>query len=248
MSSKFNRKFKKYIPVFTLVIFLYFSIVSLAAVFYSENPQLVFTDQRYENQMMKIGDLVDPFPDGKNESELEEESKLFDAQVVVMSNIERHTEYKLHLFALPGQISQVYRDFSIYIFTNQETDYIVKLDNQTLKTGKMFWMERIDTRSEYDKVTLEIILANQSGVERVFNFKKLELIDSPWQTKDEGDDDKDKDVPDVVKPYLQMTQGDFNLFIAKRVFADIVSVICGIILGIYFAAIKADLRGIGRIL
>jgi len=196
-------------------------------------------------------DIINPFPgDGNNTKPPDEKTdpNVFDAQVILMSNVERGTSYNIHLFALPGQKSELYRDFSVYIYTSQKANYIVKVDNQTRKSGEVTWMERIDLNSEYETMDVKVILNNKTGVQRDFVFKKITLLDSPWQAKEDKDKDKDESVPDIIDPYIRMSRGELNEFVAKRVIADIAAVILGILFGVQIAALKADLRGIDRVL
>lgn len=170
---------------------------------------------------------------------------IFDAQVIIMSNIDKDDKYKLHLFALPGQVAEIYRDFSIFMYSNQPANYLIKIDNQTHTTGSFNWIKRIDTRSEYRNIDILVILENATGVSRQFKFNNLRLIESPWVKSEDKDEGEDK-IPDFIEPYIRMTQGEMNIFIAQRVFADIAAVVLGILFGTQLAAVKADLRGIER--
>ena len=174
---------------------------------------------------------------------------IFDAQVIVMSNVERDTGTSKHLFALPDQTgAQMYRDFSIYIFSNQPTNYLVKIDNFTVETGTMNWLKRIDRHSDYSKTDIYVMLQNESGGTREFSFSKLSLLDSPWQNNGGTSEQPNNEIPEIIKPYIEMSQGEYSVYVAKRVVADIVSVIAGILIGIQFAALRADFRGIERAL
>jgi hypothetical protein len=151
---------------------------------------------------------------------------------------------------LPGQNgANLYRDFSIYIFTNQQANYQIKIDNFTVESGSVSWLKRIDQHSDYSKADIYVLVENLTGGVRDFSFDDIRLVDNPWSSSqpDESENNQ-RSIPDIIKPYVEMSQGEFNLFIAKRVIADIASVIAGIIVGIQIAALKADFRGIERAL
>ena len=247
MFKKIFRNTRKYIHVVVLGFLLYILIISTLTVFYLDNPQLVFTDREYDNPFQRFGDFTDPldFPE-EDENETDGGPQIYDAQVILMSNIERHTDHILHLFALPGQRSQIYRDFSVLIYVSDTSEYLLKVDNQTFDSGTVTWMTRIDVHTEYDEVDVKVYLTNATNAERIFDFKGVYLLDSPWQsTPDDSGDEPD--IPDIVEPYIKMSQGEFSMFVAKRIFADIASVIAAILIGIQLAAIKSDLRGIERV-
>ena len=247
MLKKMLKNTRKNIHIIVLAFLVYVMVISCLTVFYLDNPQLIYIDQVSSSVFQKYESITDPLdtePE-KNGADDKTEPDIFDAQVIVMSNIERHTGHPLHLFILPGQGGQLYRDFSVYIFTNQKVDYLIKIDNQTYDSGTGGWMKIVKARSEYDAVDISVTLVNSSLVERKFGFNNLQLLDSPWQTAP-GDGD-DINIPDIVEPYIKMTQGEMSMFIVKRVFADVVSVIAAIVIGIQIAAMKSDLRGIERV-
>jgi hypothetical protein len=247
MFKKFIENTKKAYKLFIIGMLIYAIVVSLATAICLDLNQTNFQ----KNTLAE--NLTDPFDDGykidDGESNQDDRSipgdKIFDGQVYLMSNVERGTGYSLHLFAMPGQKSELYRDFSIYMFSNQKCNFLIKIDNQTYDRGEMTWFHRVDANSEYNKLDVTVILENTSQVSREYKFKSIQLLDSPWQTKKEKEE-KEEETPDMVRPYLEMTQGDLNMFIVKRVIADIVSVIFGIMIGIQMAAVRADLRGIQR--
>jgi hypothetical protein len=208
----------------------------------------------YNNDYLdNFDDIVNPFPDppsGGNQTVPDTTgSGVFDAQVMLLSNVERGTQYNIHLFALPGQKAELFRDFSVYIYSNQPANYLIKVDGQTHASGSVIWMKKIELHSEYETMDVFVTLENKTGVSREFKFEKIVLLDSPWQTKDKDKDKQaDEDVPDLIDPYVRMSRGELNEFIIKRVFADIVAVILAILFGLQLAALKADLRGIDRVM
>lgn len=205
------------------------------------------------NYLDNFDDVINPFPDppsgGNQTTPKETGSNVFDAQVILMSNVERGTQYYIHLFALPGQKAELFRDFTVFIYSNQPANYLIKVDGQTHASGSVGWMKKIDLHSDYESMDVIVTLENKTGVSREYKFEKIVLLDSPWQTKDKdktGEDDED--VPDIIDPYVRMSRGELNEFIIKRVFADIMAVILAILFGLQLAALKADLRGIDRVM
>jgi hypothetical protein len=100
--------------------------------------------------------------------------------------------------------------------------------------------------SDYSKLNLWVLVANETGVERSFEFTDIRLVDSPWQATDDGTGGNESKIPDIIKPYLALSEGEFTAFVLKRVIADVMSVVAGIFIGIQMATMKADLRGVGR--
>jgi hypothetical protein len=247
MFKKIIRSTKRYSNFLCLGILVYIATILCLTAFY--------VDQYNQPTTYDLTNRLFGGPGGtdtwNNSTTLD--AGIFDAQVIVMSDVERSSDFPRHFFALPGQQADIFRDFSIFMFTNQPTHYLVKVDNFTIDQGMMNWMKRIDRHSEYNTVSIYVLLENESGGSREFIFDRLNLMDSPSQggTGGGGGDGSGTDnqqIPDFIKPYVQMSQGEFNLFVGKRVFADIISVIAGIIVGIQFAALKADFRGIERAL
>ena len=238
--AKNDKRFRKNIHIFILALSIYAMIVSSIILIYGGN-----TDFRndVEGDVNPINYFTnDTIPD---EWENPNASKMFDVQVLILSNIQTETSYTTHLFVAPGQTAKIYRDFAVFIFANQKATYIIKMDNQTYTSGAMFWMKRITMHSDYSKLNLRVLIANESGVERNFDFVDIRLIDSPWQS-DEDQGGNQSEIPDIIKPYLSMSQGEFTAFVLKRVVADVLSVLAAIFIGIQLATMRADLRGVAR--
>lgn len=240
--AKNDKRFRKNIHIFILALSIYGVIVSGIVLIYAGESNFKTT---------VTGDIkpIDYFTNDTTlpaEWENPNASKMFDVQVVVLSNIQTDTSYPQHLFVLPGQQAKIYRDFAVFIFANQRATYIVKMDNQTYTSGAMFWMKRITMRSDYSKLNLQVLVANETGVERNFEFTDIRLVDSPWQATDDGNGGNESKIPDIIKPYLALSEGEFTAFVLKRVVADVLSVVAAIFIGIQLATMKADLRGVGR--
>ena len=243
MFKKFIRNTKKYANFLYLGILIYVAIITMFTAFYIDRyevPVAYDINNRLGNETSNQSNYFNwTYQPG-----------VFDAQVVIMSNVQIASDYTKHLFALPGQTSaNIYRDFSIFIFVNQPAHYLLKIDNFTIENGNIDWLKRIDRHSDYSTADIYILVENMSGGSREFTFSKLKLIDSPWQAGGSGTGEQTSNqIPEIIKPYIEMSQGEYSLYVAKRVAADIISVIAGILVGIQFAALRADFRGIERAL
>lgn len=212
----------------------------LLSAIYLDNPQLVFTEQL-------SAEYTNPFEedDGNNNlSNYTEYFEQFEGFVMVASATEQKN-HELHLFAFPGQRASIYRDFSIYIFSNQPCYYQVKIDDQVHSRGFNEWKSVVKASSDYSDVRIEVTLVNETNVSLpVFSFEKLKLINSPW---DAGGDDDDEEETDVDE-WIRMSRGEFNTFIATRIVVDITAAFLAVVVGTSMAAIAADAMGIQRIL
>lgn len=242
MFKKFIRNTKKYANFLYLGILIYTAIVTIFTAFYVD----AYNEPMAYDINNRLGNETD------NQSQWHNGTLnpgIFDAQVFIMSNVNTGTNNQRHYYTLPGQTgSYLYRDFSIFIFSNQQANYMIKIDNFTVESGTMNWLRRIDRHSDYSSADISVLLENETGAQREFLFEKIKLYDTPGASGGEDQDGTSNQVPDIIKPYIQMSQGEFNLFIVKRVAADIISVIAGILVGIQFAALRADFRGIERAL
>lgn len=236
MVKKINAKTKYRIVASSLLVYIIF--LSFFTIGITNTINETHNLDNYESGITVPGE--DPTPPPATH-------EMFNPQVLIMSNLESQTRFSTRLFTLPGYRADIYRDFSIFIYSNQPANYLVKMDGQTHSTGSLSWMKRIDMRSEYRNVDIEVILENATGISRTFLFENIRLVDSPW-VRDEDKDDDDDRVPDLLDPYIKMSRGEMNVFIAKRVFADVVAVVMGILFGIQMAAVKADLVGISRVM
>lgn len=173
----------------------------------------------------------------------------FDAQTFIASNFEQKTGHRLHLYAFPGHEADLYRDFAIYIFVDEEATFLIKIDDQKVDEGTVEWRHIYRSRSEYNYMDVTVIVKDKdSDAERTFTYDQLDLLDSPWQAeKDkEGDEEEDK-TPEIAKPYISMGQGEFTIFVLLRVIADVTSAFFAVLIAMKYAAIKTDMAGTQRL-
>ena len=240
--AKTKNRFRKNIHIFVLAFAIYGIAVSGIVLLYSDAPK-----------EKNVGAGINPIDYFNNNGTLPAEwenpnaSTMFDVQAIILSNIQTETSYTQHLFVIPGQDARIYRDFAVFVFANQPASYIIKMDNQTYTSGTMHWMKRITMHSDYSKLNLQVIVANKTDIEREFDFTNIRLIDSPWQTDQGNNNGNQTNIPDIIKPYLSLSEGEFTAFTLKRVVADVLSVLAGIFIGIQLATMRADLRGVGRV-
>jgi hypothetical protein len=242
MFKKINKKTKsKIIASGILAYILFISFFTFSFINYNTE---VYNIENYDQG------ITVPGGNGTTEPEVPDSTQhtLFNPQVLLMSNLEPSSRYSMRLFTIPGYHADLYRDFSVFIYSNQPAKYIIKMDGQTYSTGTLEWMKRIEMRSEYRNIDVDVILENATGITRTFSFENIRLVDSPWVRDEDKKDDDDDRVTDILDPYVKMSRGEMNIFIAKRVFADVVAVIMGILFGIQMAAVKADLAGISRVM
>jgi hypothetical protein len=217
-----------------------FIMLFLSAV-YIDNPQLVFTDQlsaEYTNPFEENGSI-----DG-NRSNYSEYFEKFEGFVVIGSATEVKS-HKLHLFALPDQQANVYRDIKIYIFSNQPCYYEVKIDDQVHSRGFNEWKSTVKATSDYSRMDVEVTLVNETNVTLpAFTFDNLHLLDSPWEKEGGGEEEEETSVDE----WIRMSRGEFNIFIATRIIVDVVFVFLGVVVGTSMAAMAADAMGIQRII
>ena len=226
-----------------LIIPIYILVMLGISTFYYENPHLYFTEQVQ-------GGVVNPFDpenqedDEGNDTGYDKIFEQFEGYVILASATEvKH--HNLHLFALPGQQAQIYRNYTIYIFTNQPCFYQVKVDDQLYKQGHSKWKAVVRGSSPYSDITIEVTLINETDVTLpVFKFKDVTLIESPWETGGGAAGDKDEA---EGQEWIMFSQGEFNTFIAIRIFSDIIYALLGVVAGVSIAAVKTETAGIQRL-
>ena len=226
-----------------IVIPVYIIMMLGVSTFYYENPHLHFIDQ-------VKGDIINPFdPDYQddedgNETDYIEKFKQFEGYVILASATEAGG-HDLHLFALPGQKAQIYRNYSIYIFTNQPCYYQVMVDDQLYERGHSEWKTKVRGSSPYSNINIEVTLINETNATLpVFKFKDVTLLYSPWETGGGGAGDEDEE---EGEEWIRFSQGEFNTFIAIRIVSDIIYAFLGVVAGISFAAVRTDTLGIQRV-
>ena len=221
---------------------MYVLINILIAAVYVDNPQLVFTDQL-------SAEFVNPFESGNENSNMSNYTQYFDQfeGFVIVGSATEVNNHHLHLFALPNQKANVYRDIKIYIFSNQPCYYRVKVDDQIHSQGYNEWKSSVKATSSYSTVSIEVTLVNETNVTLpVFIFKDLVLMDNPWDAVSDDDDD-DSSVTDVDE-WIRMSRGEFNMFIATRIAVDIIFGFLGFVAGTSIAVMHADTMGIQRVI
>jgi hypothetical protein len=186
--------------------------------------------------------------DDEQDNEPDSGIDVFDAQAFIASNYERKTGYRMHLYAFPDQEADLYRDFAIYIFVDSPATYLIKIDDQKVDEGEVEWRHIFKTHSEYNYMDVTIIVQEkETGAQREFTFKEIDLLDSPWQGGGGGGEDEEPEKePEIAKPYFSLSRGEFTIFIFLRVVADIVSGFFAVLIAMKFAAIKADMAGTAR--
>jgi hypothetical protein len=199
-------------------------------------------------------DDISIIPGGGNGESTEEEQTdsgidIFEAQAFIVSNYQQSTGTRMHLYAFPGHDADLFRDFAIYIFADDNATFLIKIDDQKVAEGSFEWRYIYKGSSTYNFMDVTVIVKKEGGdAQRSFDFTRIDLIDAPWQAKqDKKDEDEEEDkVPEVLKPYLSMGQGEFTIFILLRVFADVVSAFFAVLIAIKYAAIRADMAGTQR--
>lgn len=160
--------------------------------------------------------------------------KMYEGKVIVLSR-KNNTRNIVSPDSVDGRM---YPDFEIYMFANQPSYYLIKLDNQTYKTGYFKWWARVKAHTEYQSIDIEVVLKNKTGVELPhFTYKHVAITHGGAAQP-----------PSIVEPYVKMfTEGQVNAMLIKRVISDMLLAIWGLLTGIGMAVIRADLRGIERV-
>lgn len=238
MLRRFNRA--RYFAIITLsVISIYvFAMIVLTAIF-CQYPGLVFVNQ-------VSADIPNPFEGGdydngdiKNYSEI---FKQFEGYVILASNVESGS-HDLHLFALPGQNAQIYRNFTLFIFTNQPCYYEVKIDDQVYQRGYSEWKALVKSSSPYTTMNIVVTLKNETNATLpLFEFKNIKLLDSPWEAQG-----GEEEVP-VVEEWIRFSRGEFTWWVIRGIALQLGFAFLGIVSGTAYASIHADTRGINRVI
>jgi len=213
----------------SLLVFSFYLFAMLSAsAFLLDNPGFLFAK----------GEVVNPF-ETIPVSNYSNRFSRFEGYVVISSGVKDHD---LHLYALPGEIAQIYRNFSVLIFANMPCFYEVKIDDQVYERGYCEWRSVVKASSPYTTVNVEVLLLNETNVSLpLFEFKDLKLLDSPWEAIEEGEG------PVVVEEWIRFTRGEFTTWVLMRIGIQILFAFLGIVSGTSYATVHADLRGIERI-
>jgi len=224
-----------------LIIPLYIIIMLLLSQFYIANPEFYFTGQ------VSAGGLINPFDDGQGDSQdyddltnYTEKFRQFEADVFILSG---HKTHDLFLSARPGQNAQIYRNFSIYIFSNMPCFYEIKMDEQLLQRGYSEFKTVVVASSPYETMDLTVRLINvTNSTLPLFSFKNLALLDSPWDIiSEEGGGGP-------VEEWVRFSRGDFTAWVIMRIVIDIGFAFLGVVFGTSYATLHADLRGIEQLI
>lgn len=228
---------KLFINIVSLVIPAYIIVMILFSQILIDNPQLLFSGQ-------VSAKIVNPFDTDYEGSKQNYSKKFsqFEGFAIIMSAVEV-SSHNLHLFALPGQNAQLYRNFSIYMFSNQPFYYEIKIDDQVYQRGYSEWKGIVKASSPYNDLNVQVKLINETNATLpIFYFKNLKLLDSPWEAVSEGEG------PPVIEEWIKFTQGEFTMWIVKMIAIQLSFGFFGAVIGTSTASIKADLRGILRLL
>jgi len=222
---KTMRRNCKYIP---FVVIIFYSIVFL----------MVFTTP-YTSAGNTDGGIVDPYlPPSKNgSSNASDVFYRFEGQVFILSKGEGSD---LYLYAQDN--ANIFREFSIYMLTNQKSYYQILIDNQVHSEGEFEFMKIVKASSPYSSADIEVKLVNETGVELPsFKFSNLILLDvgeAPGEPEE---------ISPIIEPYIKMTQGEMNVFIATRLITDLSLTILGFLVGSSIAVLKTDYQGVEQV-
>lgn len=231
------KRTKEILRISAIVLVLYIFLMLFISAVIQDNPELMFPGQ-------VSADITNPFGDDDSnitDQNYSERFKQFEGFVVVASATETKT-HDLHLMALPGQRAKLYRNFTIYIFSNMPCFYEIRLDDQVYERGFSEWKAKVSGSSPYNTLDIEVRLINLTNVSLpVFLFSGLELLDNPWEATGGGG-------TPVVEEWIRMTRGDFSVWVIKMIFMQIGFGFLGAVGGTSLATIHADIRGIERLL
>ena len=235
--EKINKKtrFARFVCLFFLAYFL--SMFVLSSIVY-DNPQWFLVGQ-------VNADIVNPF-ENEDEGDITDYNEIFEqfeGYVFISSGLQKK-DHNLKLMAVPGQPAQIYRNFTIHIFTNQPCYYEIRIDDQVFSRGTCMWKSEVKTGSPYNDMTVRVTLVNMTNVSLPsFNFATISLLDNPWDSVSEGDG------PIVVEPYFRLfNEGEWTVWVAKSIAVQILFLVVAIPCGMGLAQVHADLRGIGQVL
>lgn len=231
------RYIRNFSQIALLVLPSYILIMLVISTVVCDNPDILFQNQA-------SAEIVNPFSNdnatgGSNYSEVFEQ---FEGFVIIASAVET-TSHNLHLFALPGQNAQIYRNFSIYVFSNQPCFYEVRIDDQILQQGHSNWKAVVKSSSPYTTMDVKVTLINDTNVSLpVFIFSGIKLLDSPWDAIDEGEG------PPVAEEWIRFSQGEFTAWVIRGILIQVGFAFLGVVCGTSYASVHADLRGIQRVI
>jgi len=212
VSKKEKLRFtKKILHQSLIIVLIYILILLLLSAIIQDNPELVLPG------VVVANDIKNPFGDEIENDTLNyfEKFKQFEGFVIVASATETNT-HDLHLMALPGQRAKLYRNFTIFMFSNMPCYYEIKIDDQVFERGYFEWKASVKSSSPYNTLDISVRLINETNVSLPgFNFIGMELLDSPWEVIEEGEG------PAVIEEWIRMTRGEFTTWVIKMILMQI---------------------------
>jgi len=203
-----------------------------------DNPLLVFPEQARAV-------IINPFGDeevNSSDGEYSQYFHQFEGYACILSGLDWSNQ-NLYLVAVPGKSTQIYRNFSIFIFSNMPCFYEVRFGDQVYCRGRNEWKSVVKASSEYSDETIRVVLVNDSNVSLAPMVFTVALLDSPW-SEEGGGDGGGSGV--VAEEWVRFSRGDFSNWVLERMAVDLVMVLFGAVVGTSYAAIKADFGGIIR--
>lgn len=230
---KKRRNKKNFFHICLVAMSLYLFVMFMLSAVIHDNPSLIIPSVS--------GEIINPFAPEGNVSNYTEKFKQFEGFVAVMSGVNVGA-HDLHLYALPGQRAQLYRNFSVFIFSNMPCFYEVRIDDQVYQRGYCEWRASVKASSPYAMVNIKVTLINETNTSLpVFLFKDVKLLDSPWEAFEEGE------IP-IAEEWIRFTRGEFNAWVLTRIAVNILFAFLAVVSGTSYATIQADLRGIQRVI
>lgn len=237
------RKIQLMLRICFLMIPMYILVMLVVSQFFIANPEFFFTSQ------VSAG-IINPFEnnndggtnDFDNMTDYVEYFKQFEADVFILSG---HESHDLFLSARPGNTkSQIYRNFSIYIFSNMPCFYEIKIDEQLYQRGYSEFKTVVKASSPYEDMVVSVRIINQTNVSLpLFMFSNIILLDSPWDIiTEEGEGG----LP--AEEWVRFSRGEFTTWVIMRIIIDIGFVFMGVVAGTSYATLHADLRGIEQVI
>ncbi len=227
---------KRSIKATTIALSIYVLIMMTISAVLIDNPEFIIVNHA-------VADYTNPFDIYENVTNHSEQFAMFEGYVILASATETST-HNLHLFALPGQQAQIYRDFSVFVFSNQPCTYEVKIDDQVYQRGYSEWKAKIKGSSPYDEVSITVTLVNETNVTiPPFTFKNVVLLDSPWDAISDDDD-----IGGAVEEWIRFSQGEFTVFVIRGILLQLGFAFLGVVTGTQYATIYADMRGIQQVM
>jgi len=209
----------------------YWKLSILAAII----VQTILFSLAFISESSEAQNITNPFDSGGIDSKFYK----YEGRVYLVGNLPGND-----LFLHGATNCQMYRKFEVHMLANQHSFYKIIMDNQTYKTGEFDFWTKVEVESPYNYVDVEVILQNRTGVELPkFTFYNMYLIGAPPPS--EGGDEEDTST--ILDPYIQMTRGELNAFVALRLFSDISLTILGFLAGSSSAVIRSDYQGVYRV-